>query len=75
MLSLIPLMSGAGLFSDSVTGMTAGLVLIRNDHRPGYKHTHTHPPRYTLKTTYTNRQHARLRHLGPAILATTLSHL
>lgn len=33
-------MSGAGLCSDSVTGMTAGLVLIRNDHRPGYKHTH-----------------------------------
>lgn len=41
LLSLIPIMLGAGLCSDSVTGMTAGLVLIRNDHRPGCKHTHT----------------------------------
>lgn len=50
LLSLIPIMLGAGLCSDSVTGMTAGLALIRNDHRPGYK-THT-------------QTHARLRHLG-----------
>ncbi len=61
LLSLIPIMSGAGLCSDSVTGMTAGLVLIRNDHRPGYKHTHTHTP---SSPNVHGQAHARLCHLG-----------
>ncbi len=47
LLSLIPIMLGAGLCSDSVTGMTAGLVLIRNDQRPGYKHTQSHTRTHT----------------------------
>lgn len=32
LLSLIPIMSGGAPCSDSVTGVTAGLALIRNDH-------------------------------------------
>lgn len=66
-LSLIPVMSGAGLCSDSVTGMTAGLVLIRNDQRPGYKHKHTHihntHTHMSLSHTHTYTRHAQTRHM------------
>lgn len=62
LLSLIPMMSGAGLCSDSVTGMTAGLVLIRNDHVSGYKHTHP-PPVHSLDHLH-KMAHAHLCHLG-----------
>lgn len=61
LLSLIPIMSGAGLCSDSVTGMTAGLVLIRNDHRPGCKQTRarTHTLRALAQTdTRTSALHS-----------------
>ena len=61
LLSLIPIMSGAGLCSDSVTGMTAGLVLIRNDHRPGYKHAHTQPSH--IVDHLHKQTSAHLRHL------------
>lgn len=59
---------GAGLCSDSVTAMTAGLVLITTDHRSGYKHTHTGLT-HCGTLTQTDR-----RHLGLS-LRTTASHL
>lgn len=62
LLSLIPIMSGGGLSSDSVTAMIAGLVFIRNYHWTGYKHTRTQPSR-TFDHLHKQTQ-AHLCHLG-----------
>lgn len=70
LLPLIPIMSGAGPCSDCVAGMTAGLVLIRNDHRPGYKHTRTYTP-VTHFRTLTPTDTCTSSSSGPAILTTT----
>lgn len=70
LLSLIPIMLGAGPCLDCVAGMTAGLVLIRNDQRPGYKHTRMHTP-VTHLGPLTPADTCTSLSPGPAILATT----
>lgn len=72
--SLIPIMSGAGPRADCVAGMTAGLVLIRNDHRPGHKHVLVHTPVTHFKPC-SHRQDARVFVTSVcAIIATSWSH-